>query len=44
MAAQLFSSFVGESVPFSVSFFLEKGNDGNDAKLPISSPKMGDGD
>lgn len=36
MAAQLSSSFVGKSIPFSVSFLLENGNGGDGADLPTS--------
>lgn len=44
MAAQLSSSFLGKSVPFSVSFPLERGNDDDDdddANLPTSFHKIG---
>lgn len=41
MAAQLSSSFVGKSVPFSASLLLENGNNG--AVLSISSHTIGCG-
>lgn len=39
MAAQLSPSVLGKSVPPSVSFLLENGNNNEDANLPISCHK-----